>query len=77
MDRIDVGEIDAQTNVAGNNTFSFIGQNAFSSTQSGQIRFYNADGNTYIQFNTDLDSTPEMTIALRGDYSLTSLDFLL
>jgi Ca2+-binding RTX toxin-like protein len=60
-DKIDVSEIDARADVSGNNAFAFIGQNEFLPGQSGQIRFFHADGNTYVQFNTDLDVAAEMT----------------
>jgi Ca2+-binding RTX toxin-like protein len=74
-DKIDVGEIDARTDVAGNNAFAFIGQDAFS--QSGQIRYFQADGNTYVQFNTNADAAPEMTLKLNGLHNLTGQDFIL
>jgi Ca2+-binding RTX toxin-like protein len=74
-DKIDVSEIDARADVSGNNAFAFIGQNEFLPGQSGQIRFFHADGNTYVQFNTDLDVAAEMTVKLNGAYNLAGFDF--
>jgi hypothetical protein len=72
-----VSEIDARTDVAGNDTFTFIGTRAFSPGVSGQVRFFQADGNTYLEANTDLDMAPEMTIKLQGQYNLTTHDLVL
>jgi hypothetical protein len=76
-DRVDVSEIDARTDVAGNDTFTFICTRAFSPGVSGQVRFFQADGNTYLEANTDLDMAPEMTIKLQGQYNLTTHDLVL
>lgn len=77
IDKMDVSFIDARSNVSGNQAFSYIGDHGFS--HSGQISsHYDAAHNTTIvKFNTDTDSSAEMTINLTGHITLASTDFLL
>jgi Ca2+-binding RTX toxin-like protein len=80
-DKIDLHNIDAVENkwwspgTWGNQAFSFIHTNNF--TGAGQVRYFNAGGNTYVQGSTDSDSAAEFTIALTGTMSLRSSDFWL
>ncbi|MEQ1715039.1 MAG: calcium-binding protein, partial [Hyphomicrobium sp.] len=77
VDKIDLSLIDARTNVAGNQAFSYIGDHGFSS--SGQIKshYFAAQNTTVVSLNTDADGAAEMTINLTGHISLSSIDFVL
>lgn len=75
-DRIDLSFIDANQQLEGNQAFRFIGSGAF--TGSGQLRFYQRDGDTIIEANnTDTTAGPEMVIVLDSLVKLTAGDFLL
>ena len=54
-DRIDVHLIDANTGVAGNQTFTFVGDYFTNGgfTAAGQVASTVLGGNTYLIFNTD------------------------
>jgi Ca2+-binding RTX toxin-like protein len=64
-DRINVGAIDADVYADGNQAFTFIGQAAFSGTP-GEINYYHAGGNTYIQLQTGMSADVEGVIRLDG-----------
>jgi Ca2+-binding RTX toxin-like protein len=64
-DRIDLGDIDANAYVAGNQAFNFIGTAAFSGTP-GEINYYYSGGNTIIQLQTGVDADIEGGIVLKG-----------
>jgi Ca2+-binding RTX toxin-like protein len=73
-DRIDLSTIDANTAVAGNQAFTFIGAAAFSgSNATGQVRFQ--DGVLY--GSTDADTAVEFMVRLTGVATLTAADLLL
>jgi Ca2+-binding RTX toxin-like protein len=63
-DRLHVALIDADTGRSGNQTFSFIGQAAFSA--AGQVRYVHVAGETRLFLNTDADSSAEGIIRLAG-----------
>ena len=75
-DRIDLSAIDANALAAGNQAFRFIGDAPF--TGVGQLQFYHANGDTFIEANTT-DATPgaELRIVLDGLYTPRAGDFLL
>ena len=50
-DRIDLARVDANERAPGNQAFQFIGQAQF--TGAGQLRFYQQDGDTIVEANTD------------------------
>ena len=77
LDRFDLSEIDANTGLAGEQAFSFIGTANF--TAAGQIRYGStAPGVTIIGINTDADTTVEYQIQLTGGgITLVAGDFLL
>jgi Ca2+-binding RTX toxin-like protein len=78
-DRIDLASIDAIGTTTANDAFSFIGKNAFSTTNaSGQLRFaYDSAANlTIVYGSTDADVDAEFSIELTGNITLTAADFL-
>jgi Ca2+-binding RTX toxin-like protein len=74
-DRIDLSSIDASDTLTGNQAFTFIGANAFSSNATGQLRF---DSKAHVLYgSTDADITPEFSILLSGVSELVPKDFIL
>jgi Ca2+-binding RTX toxin-like protein len=63
-DRIDLATIDANGAGRGNTAFSFIGTNAFSNNATGQLRYAQFGGDTYIEGSTDADTAAEFTLIL-------------
>jgi Ca2+-binding RTX toxin-like protein len=78
QDLIDLSAIDADSTVAGDQAFSFIGTDGFASGTRGQLRFeHRGDGNTWIQADLDGNQIADFEIALLGTKVLTSADFIL
>ncbi len=75
-DKIDLSAIDVNSKLAGNQSFTFIGSDAFSKTDAtGQLRF---DATSHILYgSTNGDNTPEFSIQLNGVSSLSATDFVL
>ncbi|MCD6077267.1 MAG: putative Serralysin precursor [Ramlibacter sp.] len=74
MDRIDLSTIDANTALAGNQAFTFIGAEAFSAANAtGQVRFHNG----VLYGSTDADTAVEFMVRLTGVATLTAADLLL
>lgn len=75
-DKIHLGIIDANTTLAGNQAFKFIGGTAFSKTDaSGQLRF---DSTAHILYgSTDADNASEFSILLSGVTKMLATDFYL
>jgi Ca2+-binding RTX toxin-like protein len=71
-DKIDLSTIDANTRVAGNQAFTFIGVNAFSGV-SGQLRF----SNEIVQADVNGDRVADLEIQLLDVTTLLSRDFIL
>jgi Ca2+-binding RTX toxin-like protein len=64
-DVLDLHQIDANLNTAGDQAFSFIGTNAF--TAAGQVRFFaDGAGNTIVEGNVDNDLHADFQIELNG-----------
>lgn len=60
-DKIDLSAIDARTNQAGDQAFSFVGGNAFSA--AGQVRVVHQGGSEYlVQANVDANLAPDIEI---------------
>lgn len=75
-DRIHLAAIDANTELAGNQAFTFIGNQAFSAP--GQIRAIQpTSGDTILVFNTDSDSAYEGLIRISGVHTVTTDWFVL
>ena len=64
-DHIDLSRIDADVYAAGNQAFTFIGTAAFSGTP-GEVRYYQAGGNTYLQMRTGMSADIEGVIRIDG-----------
>ncbi len=75
-DRINLNAIDARTNVGGNQSFQFIGAAAFSGV-SGQLRFAQVNGDTFVSGDVNGDGIGDFQIQLEGLVPLTSSDFIL
>jgi Ca2+-binding RTX toxin-like protein len=74
-DLLDLSQIDANETVSGNQSFTFIGTADF--TAPGQVRWVTVDGETFIDLNTDADSTPEAIIHVSGQHTVDATWFLL
>lgn len=74
-DWIDLCGVDANTGVAGNQAFTWMGTGAF--TGVGQLRYAHVGGMTEIYGNTSGDATPEFQIELSGTLTLHGGDFIL
>ncbi|MEO7177339.1 MAG: Ig-like domain-containing protein, partial [Allosphingosinicella sp.] len=62
-DRIDLGRIDANSEVAGDQAFTWIGSNAFSGT-AGELRGYSSDSGWIVEGDVDGDGVADLYIAL-------------
>jgi Ca2+-binding RTX toxin-like protein len=74
-DRLDLSDIDADVYAPGDQAFTFIGTAAFTLNAAtpentdvvpGEIRYYHADGNTYIEMQTGQSADVEGVIMLSG-----------
>ncbi|MGL4543850.1 MAG: calcium-binding protein, partial [Polymorphobacter sp.] len=75
-DLIDLGAIDADTSIAGNQAFSFIGSAAF--TGLGQLRIgTDSTGHVAIFANTTGSLTADFQVSLYNNAPLTVADFIL
>ena len=74
-DRIDLSNIDAQAHALGDQAFVFRGTGLI--TGEGQIRFQQADGDTFVYANTSSAPGAEIVIKLDGLHDLTASDFIL
>ncbi|MEQ1716698.1 MAG: M10 family metallopeptidase C-terminal domain-containing protein, partial [Hyphomicrobium sp.] len=79
VDKISLALIDADLSTAGDQSFIFIGQSAFSATGFGQVRFFQIGTLTIIEIDRqgDADLIPEMEIKVSGNYTLSNFDLVL
>ncbi|HYW16186.1 MAG TPA: M10 family metallopeptidase C-terminal domain-containing protein, partial [Allosphingosinicella sp.] len=63
VDKVDLSRIDADSNVAGNQAFSWIGSNAFSGT-AGELRAYQDGANWFAEGDTNGDAVADLVIQL-------------
>jgi Ca2+-binding RTX toxin-like protein len=75
VDDIDLSGIDADSALAGDQAFTFIGTAAFSA--AGQIRLSSSDGDTYVEANVDTTIGADFVLHLTGNISLSAADFIL
>jgi Ca2+-binding RTX toxin-like protein len=75
-DIIRLDGVDANSGLAGDQGFAFIGSGAFSHT-AGELRYAQISGNTYVQGDTDGDGQADFWIRLDGLHSLVTSDFVL
>jgi serralysin len=73
VDKIRLTEIDANSGLAGDQAFSFIGGAAFSNV-AGQLRTYSQGGNTYVAGDVDGNGIADFTINL-GSAPVAAGDF--
>ena len=76
LDQIDLGAVDANSALAGDQAFAFIGTGAFTGV-AGQLRYQQISGNTYVQGDTDGDGDADFWIRLDGLHSLQASDFVI
>ena len=74
-DDIDLMGIDANTAIAGNQAFRWVGTAAL--TGPGEVGFFTSNGNTIIRGSNDADAAKEFEIQLTGIKQLTVDDFYL
>ena len=75
-DRISLSAIDANLNRARDQSFNFIGSAEFGQI-AGQLRYYYADGSTFVTGDVDGDGLGDFLIQLDGTIPLTGTDFIL
>ncbi len=75
VDKIDLMGIDADTTVAGNQAFHWVGSAAL--TGPGEVGYFTSGGTTIIRMSTDADMASEGEIQLAGIKTLSALDFYL
>lgn len=74
-DVIDLSLLDANTNLAGNQTFIWGGQAA--TAQANSVTYSVAGGVTTVRIDANGNSTADLVLTLTGSLSLTAGDFLL
>jgi len=75
-DIIHLSGVDANSLVAGDQAFSFIGSAAFSHS-AGELRAYQSAGQTWIQGDFNGDGVADFLIRVDGLHTLTATDFIL
>jgi len=74
-DVLDLGSIDANTTVAGDQAFAWRGTQAFNG--AGQARYFHEGACTWLRLNNDADLQPEMEVQIVGLITLTAGDLVL
>ncbi|CAA2101636.1 Bifunctional hemolysin/adenylate cyclase [Methylobacterium bullatum] len=74
-DRIDLSAIDANSGLAGDQGFQFVGTEAFSG-EAGELRMKFGGGNTLLQGDTNGDGATDFAVLLQGHHVLDSGSFL-
>jgi Ca2+-binding RTX toxin-like protein len=72
-EKIGLTLVDANVNLAGDQSFEFIATNAFSNT-AGELRYVQVSGNTFIEGDTNGDGQSDFMIRLNGSITLTAAD---
>jgi serralysin len=75
-DLIDLGGVDANAGLGGDQAFAFIGSAAFTGA-AGELRYFQSGGTTYVQGDTNGDGLADFLIRVDGLHSLGGGDFLL
>ncbi|QNN64638.1 M10 family metallopeptidase C-terminal domain-containing protein [Sphingomonas rhizophila] len=70
-DRLDFTAVDSNAQTNGDQAFSFIGSAAFNGV-TGELRYQQISGNTYIQGDTDGDGKADFWVRLDGLHALSS-----
>jgi hypothetical protein len=74
-DRIRLDLTDANSNLAGTQDFAFIGTGAFTGV-AGQLRYEQANGNTFVSADTNGDGDADFMLQLDGVHALHGADFI-
>jgi len=77
FDLIDLGDIDASTQTAGDGVFSLIGENAFSGTSTGQVRYEASPNRLILKADVNGDGVADFQLELTGVTSLVASNFIL
>lgn len=75
-DLIDLAGIDANSGLANDQAFTFVGTNAFTNT-AGELRYEQVNGNTFVYGDTNGDGVADFAISVTGSHLLTSGDFVI
>ena len=75
-DHINLAGVDANSSLAGDQAFAFIGTAAFHHT-AGELHYEITNGNTYLTGDTNGDGLADFMIRLDGSHALVSGDFVL
>jgi Ca2+-binding RTX toxin-like protein len=75
-DRIKLNLMDADTTLADDQKFAFIGSGAFTGV-AGQLHYVQAGGNTFVEGDTNGDGLADFAIRLDGLINLVGADFVL
>ncbi|MER2267584.1 CAP domain-containing protein [Methylobacterium oxalidis] len=75
-DKIDLRGIDADTKLSGDQGFTFIGDQGFHKS-AGELKVYEARGNTYLAGDTNGDGFADFTIKALGAHQFANGDFVL
>lgn len=76
QDHIRLSLVDANTNIAGDQAFSFLGTAAFDG-HAGELRYDQISGNTYVSGDTNGDGIADFMVMVDGLHALMSNDFIL
>jgi hypothetical protein len=75
-DKISLSALDANTMLAGDQAFSFIGTANFSQS-AGQLRYYQSGGDTYVSGDVNGDGVGDFAIAVDALVTFQSSDFII
>ena len=75
-DRIQLTGVDANTTIAGDQNFAFIGTAAFAGV-AGQLRYEKSGGDTFVYGDLDGDSVADFQLQINGELNMYASDFLL
>ena len=75
-DLIDLSAVDANSALAGDQAFAFIGTGAFTNV-AGQLRYEQIGGNTYVFGDTNGDGIADFLLRLDGSHALVGGDFVI
>ena len=77
-DKIDLSALDADTLQSGRQALDFVDEGSVSrSVESGDLKYYHVNGNTYLVASVDGDTDADFQIEIAGTHILTADDFLL
>ena len=75
-DKVDLSNVDANTLLASDQDFSFIGSSGFGH-HAGELRTYQSAGVTYLAGDTNGDGTADFVIRIDGLHAITAADLVL